>query len=126
MIKYIEHNNLQKIQTVLTDTNYKIPESEDKDEHLLLACEKGNLEPVRLLLEYGYDSDLMNYDEETPLHISLMKGNYELTLLIFKYNPDPNVRDEDDNTPLHLAATSGAVDICTKLIELGAEIDPIN
>lgn len=102
----------------------------DQEIVLMLACLRGRVNIVKLLLENKYDVDYQNSSGKTPLHLASLRGNTEvvnlLLGLVIKYarnecdknshESDSNIRDKkafnesdidiqdyDGNTALHIA-----------------------
>lgn len=70
---------------------------------LMYACKKGNLEAIKLLLEYGADIDLQSYDEDTALIMAISgsidnikeNGNKKIVELLLKQGANANLQNED-------------------------------
>ncbi|KAK3532457.1 hypothetical protein QTP86_018452, partial [Hemibagrus guttatus] len=59
----------------------------------------------------------------TPLHLSAQNGSSHLVQLLIKtYQASTNALSLSKQTPLHLAAASGQLDVCSSLLNLGADI----
>lgn len=76
---------------------------------LHLACDKGDLEEVKNLIEKGADVNAQNnpmgfedgWGKSTPLHIACSGVNIEIVELLLKNRAEVNVGDESGDTPLH-------------------------
>jgi hypothetical protein len=69
-----------------------------RPEQLARAAENGNIEAVRLLLEYGFDPNAMK--RTAALHEAAMRGNMPMIELLLAHGADPNLHDEAfDATP---------------------------
>ena len=75
---------------------------ERKCSALHLAAENGYYECLKTLLEYGADSNAVNYRQQTPLHAAAKVCSESVELLL-KYGADPNSPDADNRTPMHAA-----------------------
>lgn len=72
---------------------------------LFLACEKEDIEKVKLLYEEGpkEDIDQPNRDDWTPLFISVEKANLQLVKFLVNQGANPGRLDSRGNTPMHAA-----------------------
>ena len=76
---------------------------------LHLACDKGDLEEVKNLIEKGADVNAQNnpmnfedgWGESTPLHVACSGVNIEIVDFLLKNGAEVNVGDESGDTPLH-------------------------
>ncbi|KAJ1713207.1 hypothetical protein NYO67_4605 [Aspergillus flavus] len=90
---------------------------------LCLAACQGNVEIVRLLLDYGWDVNEMDGERLTPLHFAAENGQDEVVqVLLDSRQLDVNARDECGSTALHYAARDGHLDIVHRLLGM-ADID---
>jgi len=106
----------------------------------LAACNwRGDLEPVRVLLERGADPDARDRDGLAALHIlaggcnggGAAAGRYggvEVARLLLKHGADLNATIEADGlTPLHIAAAGGkAFRLLEWLASKGAHVNAID
>ncbi len=98
------------------------------------ACETGNIEEVRLLVDSGADIEVKNNDGWTPLYVVSRNGHIDIVKLLVDLGPScmaaPAVMPGADIeakatigwTPLLYASRYGCVDIVKLLINLGADI----
>lgn len=88
--------------------------------HLLLACAKGNLELVNLMIKQNADPNPANPEELPPLPVAAKRGDLALALLFVTAGAiiDP-VTDELDMCPLVCAAENGRLDMVSFLLENG-------
>ena len=95
---------------------------EDELEKLIKACEDGDLEKVKSLIEKGIDINL-EYDNWTPL----TKASGEGYLDIFKYLLENGAEIDKENgygwTALMCASMNGHSDIVENLIKQGADVN---
>eukprot|EP01112_Ceratiomyxa_fruticulosa_P013024 TRINITY_DN3639_c0_g1_i1.p1 TRINITY_DN3639_c0_g1~~TRINITY_DN3639_c0_g1_i1.p1 ORF type:complete len:1340 (-),score=321.57 TRINITY_DN3639_c0_g1_i1:88-4107(-) len=91
---------------------------------LLLACLKGNISCVSLLIENGADPNISDVQSRTPLHIAASYGNAECLAILLngKKRGIVNIRDGSGRSPLHHSCKSGSTDCVRLLIESGAEV----
>lgn len=75
--------------------------------HAAIAGER-SLEVVRLLLDRGARSDILDSSGHTALHTAAFHDdNVELIQLLIQHGADPSVRSEDGGTPLEIALRQG-------------------
>ena len=101
---------------------------------LHLASYFGNVEIVRLLLDYGADPEANAEGDmgAKPLH-QVSRGKYRsqedgvrVAQLLLKRGANVNTRRNDHRTPLHIASRFGKVEIVQLLIDRGAKIDAVD
>lgn len=73
------------------------------NEALLRACEFGDIETVRSLLEKGAGLDTKDKWKYTPLHAACVHGYPDIARLLLKKGADATVTDWGDTTPLDYA-----------------------
>jgi ankyrin repeat protein len=84
---------------------------------LLIAVECNNPEVVRLLLSYGANANIANFNKQTLLHIAVNKNAISIArLLIEDGNAEVNVLDGCGYTPLKYAKEFGYTEIIELLI----------
>ena len=91
------------------------------------AAHSGNLEVVRILIEYDHaDINARDGTEGTPLHWA-SSGQYfkdgSVLRFLLEHGADINVRSQDGWTPLHVASHYGALEAVCLLLEHGADVD---
>ena len=96
-------------------TPQKRPPEEQGPTPLFLACQKGDVNAARLLLEKGAEVDRATKKGSTPLGIAKSRGHSSIVTLLEEHL--------DLKFPLHAAARTGDVDVMTHLLDGGAEID---
>ena len=88
---------------------------------LAIACENGNIEIVRLLLEAH--SPTASYDDAAVPLVNAVKKNYtQIVYLLIQYGADPNYHGMDTSSPFEIALENGNFEIIKILIASGAEI----
>ena len=123
-----DHNNHKAIEAILnlskTPSNFMVNENDQYDNTPLhLACKKGYLETVKVLMEHQAEVDNKNEDEKTPFHLAAQEGYNEVVEYILRSNKSVVYDlDEDDNTALHLAATAKMTNTVDVLLEHGADV----
>lgn len=90
---------------------------------LIIASEIGNIEIVKLLLEYGADTDIQTENRVTALISAIANDHIEIVKLLLEYGADTNVQDEDGWVPLMSATEIGNIEIVKLLLEYRADIN---
>jgi len=94
---------------------------QNQDKQLLKACEHGDIDTVRDLLDGGAD---INYENNTltPLSTATWNGHTEIVKLLLDRGADMYHANKSIN-PLILSCIKGYVDIASMLIEKGADME---
>ncbi|GLB09938.1 hypothetical protein AtubIFM57258_005870 [Aspergillus tubingensis] len=89
------------------------------------ATDKGNLEMVKLLLEFKADVDQLDlYTRMTPLSIATELGHIEIVRCLLESEADVNLKKYAyDEAPLHVATRLGHLEITQLLLARGADVD---
>jgi ankyrin repeat protein len=94
-----------------------------KDGPLIVAAAQNHIEVVRILLTAGANSWAQQSGGWCCLHYALLNKNKEMAALVLEYSPDVNASTRMGLRPLHLGSMAGFVDICSHLVNLGAEVE---
>ncbi|GKT61429.1 ankyrin repeat domain-containing protein 52 [Colletotrichum tofieldiae] len=89
---------------------------------LEIACEKGNQEIARMLLEVGADVNLRGHRGRTPLCGASMNGHLELVKMILQHEGRLTIGSISGWTPLNAASQSGHLEVVKLLLDKGADI----
>ncbi|XP_045471277.1 serine/threonine-protein phosphatase 6 regulatory ankyrin repeat subunit B-like [Harmonia axyridis] len=119
----IQHENLYILKELLEpDGNPEIDSPYgDFPPPLQFAIEKGNLEAIKLLLEYRADIN-KNYKSNTALGIAIQKQNEHILICLLKFpGLDVNEPCMGGLTPLHLTIKNRDKWLLTQLLERGAD-----
>jgi len=90
------------------------------------AAYYGDLEMVRVLLEYGVDVNTRNRGGFTPLNYASRGGHRNdarVARLLIAHGADPNIPEQNGCTPLHRASMNGRIEIVRLLIEYGTNVE---
>ena len=90
---------------------------------LLEACERGDLEEIRRLLEEeGASVDQKFPLGRTPLICASMDGNVEAVRLLLEKGATVDIRGAFGNTALHWAASHDRSEVASALLRAGASM----
>ncbi|HBL98179.1 TPA: hypothetical protein DDZ86_00880 [Candidatus Dependentiae bacterium] len=90
------------------------------------ACEMGDYNLVKLLIERGVNVNIKNFTGWTPLHVAAKKGCFGIVKLLLERGANVNIESFTNWTPLHVAAKNGCFDTVKLLLEKGANISAKN
>ena len=90
---------------------------------LRVAVERGHLDVVRVLLEYGAYVNIRSYDNWTPLQYASYRDDQDgdIMQLLLKHGADTDCSNYRGQTPLHLASKAGRPKAVQLLLEHGAD-----
>lgn len=93
---------------------------------VVLPCQNGNLEMVKLLIENGLHVDFKEHRDFTPLRIAARNGHLEIVQYLVDKGATIDLRAKDGATPLEHAAAKGHFEIVKYLIGKGANVNNID
>ena len=123
----VRHNPDLKLVEEYIERGYDV----DYREHytaLILSCEKGYVDIVRVLLEAGADPNLSAGCRVTPLYHASRYGHIKIVELLLNAGADPNLATFGSRatpllTPLIRASRDGQFKIAELLLNAGADPD---
>lgn len=101
-------------------------ESYSKITPLFVAVEQGNIEIVRLLLDFGAKVNARDNEKQTPLMRLETDATPELVKLLLQYRAKVDAVDNDGNTALIVAAMRANAEVIEALIDGGADVNASN
>ncbi len=101
-------------------------ESYSKITPLFVAVEQGNIEIVKLLLEFGAKVNARDSEKQTPLMRLDDDATPELVELLLKYRAKIEAVDSQGNTALIIVADRVNVEVIEAFIDAGADINASN
>ena len=90
---------------------------------MFVACAKGDVDALRLLLDQGTEVDWANEDGWAPLYVACFKGHVDAAQLLLDKGADINRAAKNGQTPLFIACHQGHVDAARMLLGKGAAVD---
>jgi cytochrome c len=91
---------------------------------LYIACEDGNVELARLLINRGADVNLPVSWQRTPLYAAVNGKYADIVKLLLDNEANPN-QVSKGQTPLHLAAENGCLQCVISLVDAGADVNAL-
>ena len=91
---------------------------------LYIACEDGNVELAKLLIDRGADVNLPVSWQRTPLFAANKGGYADIVKLLLNNGADPNQLAKSQ-TPLHVAAENGCLQCVIHLVDAGADVNAL-
>lgn len=103
------------------DTNSDVvPSSED----IHLWVKRGNVDRVKILLEFNPDAvNFKDSEEKTPLHWAVYNNQRDIINVLLEAGANVNVTEVIGITPLHYAAERGYVEVVELLLDAGADVN---
>lgn len=98
-----------------------VARSADGATALILACQHGHVEVVRLLADAGADRDLPKSDGRTAVSVAAQRGHLEVVTCLCDLGADLNKPQRTGATPLHAAAYGGHADVAHLLCSRKAD-----
>jgi ankyrin repeat protein len=95
----------------------------DKNQDLIVASMKGDVEKVISLLDSGADINAKDQRGWTALLWAVSRGQIDVMKLILDKGADVNVKGEHGWTPLMEAANRGNSDVTKLLLKKGADVN---
>eukprot|EP01110_Echinostelium_bisporum_P000574 TRINITY_DN1139_c2_g1_i1.p1 TRINITY_DN1139_c2_g1~~TRINITY_DN1139_c2_g1_i1.p1 ORF type:complete len:394 (+),score=143.14 TRINITY_DN1139_c2_g1_i1:84-1265(+) len=80
--------------------------STDDFNSFISACEDGNLEEVKKLVEKGVSVNQTNDYGDTALNFAISKGKREVVVFLLSKGADPNIKNKGGSTSLHKVAVA--------------------
>ncbi|KAG1673356.1 Ankyrin-1 [Nymphon striatum] len=84
---------------------------------LMMACEKGHLETVTLLLQHHARVDVFDENGRMALHLAAENGHWAVIDVLLAHKAFVNAKSKSGVTPLHLAAMKGYSSLVMLLVE---------
>lgn len=85
---------------------YDVNCCDDKQRTCLhIASSRGNLEIVRLLLDYGSNPNIRDCVSNLPIHLAIISSHVPVVTLLLEAGTDIHSLDLNGKTVLHLAGT---------------------
>ncbi|XP_057317896.1 ankyrin-3-like [Microplitis mediator] len=117
-------NENKKIATLLLEKQAKVDDEKFVKTPLGIACEWGNFELVKILVNAGADINKIS-NHAMPLYWAVDKPNYQIVKYLIDRNAHVNII-YNGTTLLYRAVESESIKIVEFLLKNGAEVNAIN
>lgn len=117
--KQNKHEVLKKILDMGSDPNIKDSNSWTA---LHYACEYGDFDSVKILIQHRADINSYSNNHRTPLHLASSKNFPIIVQFLLDNKANVNYKDHNGCTPLHLAAKSGNIECLSLLLTYGGDL----
>ncbi|XP_033126136.1 transient receptor potential cation channel subfamily A member 1-like [Anneissia japonica] len=103
----------------------------DKEQNSALHCavNGGDINAVKLCLDFGVSLDVKQDDGSTPIHLACSLGCLNIMKLMLERQPGKHLlemKDSQHQTPIHKAAMFDHEELVRFLINEGSNIDPVD
>ncbi|MBU1101462.1 MAG: ankyrin repeat domain-containing protein [Bacteroidetes bacterium] len=129
LINAVRQGNLQEAKSILENDPAKITDAMDGNRTAFhIACDAGNLDIVKFLVENNADIQAKDVDGDTPLHWAAFRGRDEIAAYLLEIGAEINAVNLSQNTPLVYAVNNRRSSTIDLLLNNGAEVntDPEN
>ncbi|EAX96362.1 hypothetical protein TVAG_337940 [Trichomonas vaginalis G3] len=90
------------------------------------ACEKGELNLVKSLIEWGCDKEMESPNKRTPLIFAAQYGQLDVVKYLISIGANKEAKDNNGNTSLIIASSKGHLHVVQYLISVGADKEAKN
>ena len=91
---------------------------------LMMACDKGNIDGINVLMKAGADPNIVDADGYNCLHFVVLRGcSIDVLQKITEHGADVNAVNKNGVTSLMMASEKGNVDFINVLLKDGADIN---
>lgn len=124
-IDYIRDNNKEMVANTIK-THPEFPNNKYNDFDIMplaIACERGNTEIAKILIEGGADVNAKSEWSLPPICSTVIDNKFDTFKLLIDKGADLNAKDQGGWTPLHFAAYEGKTEYFNLLIAKGADFN---
>ncbi|XP_069064332.1 ankyrin repeat and SOCS box protein 2 [Pleurodeles waltl] len=98
----------------------------EEETPLYIACQRGHLDCLQVLLQMGAEPDIAGKNKETPLYKACEHRNVDAVRMLVQYNANVNHRCNQGWTALHEAVAHNNLEIIDILVKGHAKIEARN
>ncbi|KAH9184856.1 hypothetical protein AeNC1_013167 [Aphanomyces euteiches] len=120
------HNTM--LLSILLEHDRTLVDCKDRQGQTALGIASilGELDAVKLLLQYGANIELKDFRGRTPLHLATFYEQLEVVEYFVEQGASIEARDDDQRTPLHSMAEKGNLRGCTLLCRAKAKLNALD
>jgi ankyrin repeat protein len=109
LLRAAGENDHKKVEKLLVTGVVQVDHADESGQTALhLAADKGSVDCVKKLLQYGADPNAADQDGISVLQAAVIAGHVDVCLILLDHGADPNQRDADGDTPRSCAADDGS------------------
>ena len=119
--------NKEVVQMIIDHGAHVIIANKNGLTALMIACERGNIDVINILLEAGSDTDITDANGNTCLQCSVLQGcSIEVLQTIIDHGAQVNATNKNGQTALMMASDCGYLNGINMLLRAGADPNVIN
>ena len=112
----------ETLQTIINHGAAVNARNNDHGTALMIACRKGNIEAINVLLNAGADPNIADGEYCTCIHLAVYKGyNKDVLEAMIEHDADVNAANKDSITSLMIACQKGNIEAINVLLNAGAD-----
>lgn len=96
---------------------------DSKQTLLVYACVVGNLNAIKVLLDFGADKNIQDETGNTPLIEACLHGHSQVVSMLIEVGANVNLKNDDGETALTSAIVCSHAGIARLLIENGSNVN---
>ena len=128
LIRLIVSGDIRQIEALILNQPELTNSKEDSNFNtpLQIACSRGFLPIVKLLVAHKSDCNAQDMFGNTALHYACDKGRKEIIQFLLEIGCNPNIPDYRGNTPLHNSCSINDLQAVHLLLKHGAVADQLD
>ncbi|GAB5589492.1 hypothetical protein Unana1_04392 [Umbelopsis nana] len=104
---FAREGDVSKLSAYLQNSGSSISEHDEQGLTMLhYACDRGQLEVVKLLVDRGANVNALTNENETPLHYACISERADIAQYLVDHKCDLTIRDDDGNTAKENASSA--------------------
>lgn len=90
---------------------------------LHISSGQGRIDVMQMLIDYGAQVDVQDFDGDTPLHEACLGKRHEAVKFLLHAGANPQIQNEQLFTPLHIACSTGSLQSVQNLLYFTHDIN---
>ncbi|ACE06220.1 hypothetical protein Aasi_0849 [Candidatus Amoebophilus asiaticus 5a2] len=121
----VQKGHTEAVKRLLTqETNINVNERDKNGMSTVhLTSGMGNIEILKLLLEYKADVNTKNINGCSPLYLAIQEEYIAIINLLLKHKANVNLADKSNRSPLYVAIRKGSLEMVNILLDYKANIN---